>query len=42
MNDQKSEIVKKLAESKDLDDATMQAINEAIKEFKAQYAVKTK
>ncbi len=40
MHDQKSEIIKKLTETKDLDDATMAAVNTAISEFKAQYKPK--
>jgi F-type H+-transporting ATPase subunit alpha len=37
MREQKSEIWKKIADTKDLDDATMQAINGAIGEFQKQY-----
>jgi F-type H+-transporting ATPase subunit alpha len=40
MHDQKSEIVNKIRDTKDLDDATMTAINAAIKEFKAQFKTK--
>ena len=42
MRDQKPEIRKKIAETKDLDDAGMEAINQAIKEYKAQYATRKK
>ncbi|REK19067.1 MAG: F0F1 ATP synthase subunit alpha [Planctomycetota bacterium] len=38
MNDQKSEIVAKIQEAKDLDEETMAAINAAIGEFQQQYA----
>jgi F-type H+-transporting ATPase subunit alpha len=37
MREQKSEIRKKIAETKDLDDAAMQAISAAIGEFQKQY-----
>jgi F-type H+-transporting ATPase subunit alpha len=37
MHDQKSEVVKKLTETKELDDPMMASINAAIGEFKAQY-----
>jgi F-type H+-transporting ATPase subunit alpha len=40
MRDQKPEIRQKIAETKDLDGATMEAINAAIKEYKAQYATR--
>ena len=40
IRDQKSEIRKKIEESKDLDDATVSAITAAIGEFQAQYAKK--
>jgi F-type H+-transporting ATPase subunit alpha len=40
MRDQKPEIRNRIAETKDLDDASMQAINQAIKEYKAQYAAR--
>ena len=40
MRDQKSEIVKKIAETKDLDDAAMKSITDAIAEFQKQYAAK--
>jgi F-type H+-transporting ATPase subunit alpha len=42
MRDQKPEIRKKIADTKDLDDAGMEAINQAIKEYKAQYATRKK
>jgi F-type H+-transporting ATPase subunit alpha len=37
MHDQKSEVVNKLTETKELDDAMIASINTAIAEFKAQY-----
>jgi hypothetical protein len=37
MREQKSEIWKKIADTKDLDDAAMQAISGAIGEFQKQY-----
>ena len=40
IRDQKPEIRNKIAETKDLDEATMNALSGAIKEFKAQYATK--
>jgi F-type H+/Na+-transporting ATPase subunit alpha len=40
IRDQKPEIRTKIAETKDLDDATMNALSGAIKEFKAQYATR--
>jgi len=40
MRDQKQEISKKIAETKDLDDAAMKSITEAIAEFQKQYAAK--
>jgi F-type H+-transporting ATPase subunit alpha len=42
IRDQKPEIRKKIAETRDLDDAGMEAINQAIKEYKAQYATRKK
>jgi F-type H+-transporting ATPase subunit alpha len=42
IRDQKPEIRHKIAETRDLDDATMQAINQGIKEYKAQYATRKK
>ena len=41
MRDQKPEIRKKIAETKDLDDATVTAITAAIGEFQKQYAKKS-
>jgi F-type H+-transporting ATPase subunit alpha len=41
VRDQKSEIRKKIEESKDLDDATVSAITAAIGEFQTQYAKKS-
>jgi F-type H+-transporting ATPase subunit alpha len=40
MRDQKPEIRKKIVETKDLDEAGMEAINQAIKEYKGQYATR--
>ncbi len=40
MRDQKPEIGKKIAETKDLDDAAMKSITDAIGEFQKQYAAK--
>ncbi len=40
MRDQKPEIRNKIAETKDLDEATMNALSSAINEFKAQYATR--
>jgi F-type H+/Na+-transporting ATPase subunit alpha len=40
MRDQKPEIRNKIVETKDLDAAAMEAINQAIKEYKAQYATR--
>jgi F-type H+-transporting ATPase subunit alpha len=42
MRDQKSAIRNKIADTKDLDDATMSALTAAIGEFKAQFATKKK
>ncbi|HEV3415877.1 MAG TPA: F0F1 ATP synthase subunit alpha [Pirellulales bacterium] len=42
MRDQKSAIRNKIADTKDLDDATMSALSAAIGEFKAQFATKKK
>ncbi|MEX2140472.1 MAG: F0F1 ATP synthase subunit alpha [Pirellulales bacterium] len=42
MRDQKPEIRKKIVDTKDLDEAGMEAINQAIKEYKAQYATRKK
>jgi F-type H+-transporting ATPase subunit alpha len=42
MRDQKPAIRKKIAETKDLDDATMNELTAAIGEFKAQFATKKK
>jgi F-type H+-transporting ATPase subunit alpha len=40
MRDQKPEIRKKITDTRDLDEAGMEAINQAIKEYKAQYATR--
>ena len=40
MRDQKPEIRKAIAEKKDLDAATMEALGRAIKEYKQQYATR--
>jgi F-type H+/Na+-transporting ATPase subunit alpha len=40
IRDQKPEIRKIIAETKDLDPATMEALNQAIKEYRAQYATR--
>jgi F-type H+-transporting ATPase subunit alpha len=40
MRDQKPEIRKKIADTKDLDDATMDALAKAIAEFKSQFATR--
>jgi F-type H+-transporting ATPase subunit alpha len=40
IRDQKPEIRNKIAETKDLDDATMNALSGAIKDYKAQYATR--
>jgi F-type H+-transporting ATPase subunit alpha len=42
MRDQKPAIRKKIVETKDLDDAAMNELTAAIKEFKAQFATKKK
>ncbi len=42
MSDQKPEIRKKIAETKDLDATTMEALNQAIKEYRAQYSTRKK
>ena len=38
MRDQKSEVRQKIADSKDLDDASMPALNAAIADFKPQFS----
>ena len=40
MRDQKPEIGKKIAETKDLDDTAMKTVTDAIAEFQKQYAAK--
>jgi hypothetical protein len=42
MRDQKPEIRQAIAEKKDLDASTMEALNNAIKEYKQQYATRKK
>jgi F-type H+-transporting ATPase subunit alpha len=41
VREQKSEIRKKIAETKDMDDATTQALEAAIRDFQTQFAGKT-